>query len=45
MALTQFEHGLPHGRRLRLPLLKPRVKGDHEILGALVMYVPQSKNK
>ena len=45
MALAQFDHGGLHGRRLRPPLLEPRVERDHEVLRALVVDVPQTENQ
>src|SRR5580704_9802562 len=43
--LAEFEHGRLHGGGLGLPLLQAGVERDHEILGALVVYVPEAENE
>lgn len=45
IALAHLEHGALHGVRHPLPLLEPRVEGDHEVLGAFVVNVPEAENQ
>ena len=45
MLLSQLDHGRAHGRGLGLALLQAGVEGNHEVLGTLVVHVPEAQNE
>ncbi len=44
-ALSQLEHSRAHGLGFRLTLLQPRVEADHEVLGTLIVDVPETQDE
>ena len=42
---SQFQHGGTHGFGLRFTILQTRVKVDHEVLGTLIVDVPETQHE